>query len=1035
MRKLLQSLFVLMFFAFSAMAQDRTVTGTVTSKEDGLPLPGVSVKLTGLKVGTVTNASGSFTINISSNATAIEFSALGFVPQKQTITGASTYNVSLSADTKDLEDVIVVAYGTVKKESFTGAASVVGAKTLADRPNTSFQKSLQGAAAGVQVTSVSGQPGAATQVRVRGVGSISAGSTPLYVIDGIAVTSSGLDLTSVAQTADVLSSLNPNDIESVTILKDAAASAIYGSRAANGVVLITTKQGKAGATKFTASITGGYSYQAVEKHDVLNAQEYYKVYFDSYYAQRIAAGLAPDAAAIAANTLTRNRLTVNPFNTLNPFVAGGGLAPGASLLYDTNWRDEVLRRGQTKDVNVSASGGSEKLKYYVSGGYFDQKGIVIGSDYKRYSGKFNLSNDVNKFFSFGINNTLASSTQNTPPGAGGGANPVRFGDIVANIYSLYVRDANGNPVLDANGNPTYSYVNPVSPDFNPVGLNELDTYLTKITRITTTPFAQVKFLNGFTAKSTVSLDYSAVRESQFYNLLHGNGVGVKGRGYRYSKEDITTTYINTLTYNKSIGKHNFDVLVGQEAYRNKFDGITAMATGYGFAGQTELVSASTPGTASSSYTEARFESYFSRANYDYEGKYFLSGSFRRDGFSAFGPDNKFGNFWSVGGAWRLKQENFMKDVRFIDDLKLRASYGVTGNNDIGRYAAQGLYSLANAYEGLAGMAYSQLANSELAWEKSKTTEFGLEFSVLNRRINGEISYFQKKSDGLLFAKPLSRTTGFTSITTNLAEMNNTGIELAINASPIRTTDFNWNIAFNITKIKNKIVASTQDEVVDGTKLIKIGGDRYQWYLREYAGIDQADGRAMWYKDDASGNKVTTKVYAEAKQYSGLGSALPKYYGGFNNTLNYKDFDLSVYTYFSLGGKVYDALYAALMHNGITPGQQMSRDVLNAWSATNTSSTIPRFLPTSNTDLSNSASSRFLYDGSYMRVKNIALGYTLKKEWANKVMLSTARLFVMAENPFTLAKHKGYDPESTIDGTSNNDIPNIKTFSIGLTAGF
>ncbi|MDQ1141545.1 SusC/RagA family TonB-linked outer membrane protein [Pedobacter agri] len=1038
MRKLLQSLFVLMFIAFSALAQDRTVTGTVTSSEDGLPLPGVTVKITGQTGGAITNATGVFTVSVNSSAKALEFSALGFVSQTRILTAASTYSVVLTASTNELNDVIVVAYGTVKKESFTGAASVVESKNFADRPNTSFQKSLQGAAAGVQVSSVSGQPGAATQVRVRGVGSISAGSTPLYVIDGIAVTSSGTDLTSVAQTADVLSSLNPNDIESVTILKDAAATAVYGSRAANGVVLITTKQGKAGATKFNASVTGGYSYQAVKKHEVLNAQEYYKLYFDSYYAQRIAAGLTPDAAAVAANTLTRTRLSVNPFNTPNPFVAGGALAPGAALFYDTDWRDEVLRRGQTKDVNVSASGGTEKLKYYVSGGYFDQKGIVIGSDFKRYSGKFNLSNQVNDFFSFGINNTLASSTQNTPPGAGGGANPVRFADIISNIYSLYVRDANGNPVPDANGNPTYSYVNPVSPDFNPVGLNELDTYLTKITRITTSPYAQVKFLNGFTARSTVSLDYSAVRENQFYNLLHGNGVGVKGRGYRYSKEDITTTFINTLTYNKSIDKHNFDILLGQEAYRNKYDQITAMATGYGFAGQTELVSASTPGTASSFYTEARLESYFSRANYDYDNKYYLSGSYRRDGFSAFGPDKKFGNFWSVGGAWRINKENFMQNVKFVDDLKLRASYGVTGNNDISRYAAQGLYSLANAYEGLAGMSYTQLANDELAWERSKALEFGLEFAVLDRRLSGEISYFEKKSDGLLFAKPLSRTTGFSTINTNLAEMNNTGIELALNATPIRTDNFNWNIAFNITKIKNKVISSTQDEVVDpndGTKLLKVGQDRYQWYLREYAGIDQADGRPMWYRDDASGNKVTTKVYAEAKQYTGLGSALPKYYGGFNNTLSYKEFDLSVFTYFSLGGKVYDALYAALMHNGISPGQQMSKDVLNAWSPTNTTSTTPRFLPASNTDLSNSSSSRFLYDGSYMRVKNITLGYTLKKEWASKVKLSTARLFVMAENPFTYAAHKGFDPEATIAGTSNNDIPNIKTFSIGLTAGF
>lgn len=1044
MKKLILSLFVMLLVAFGAMAQNRTITGTVTGKEDGRPIPGVTVIVVGAQGSTQTTANGSFTISVGASATGLEFKSLGYITQTARIGSGTVVNVSLTEDTQDLSEVVVVAYGTVKKENFTGAASVVAAKNFENRPNTSLQKALQGAAAGVQVTSVSGQPGAATQIRVRGVGSISASSEPLYVIDGIAVSSSGSDLTSVAQTADVLSSLNPNDIETVTILKDASAAAIYGSRASNGVVLITTKQGKAGATKFSASVTGGVASQAVEKHEVLNAQEYFKLYFDSYYAQRIAANLAPDAAATAANALVIARLTQagaggtrvnNPFNTLNPFTSSGALAPGASLLYDTNWRDEVLRQGVTKDVNVSASGGTEKLKYYVSGGYFDQKGIVIGSDFRRFSGKFNLNNTVNDFFSFGINNTLSNSAQNTPAGAGGGANPVRFADLAANIYSLYVRDANGNPVLDVNGNRVYNYVNPVSPDFNPVGLNELDQYLTKLTRITSSPYAEVKFLKDFTARSTVSLDYTAVRENQFYNMEHGNGVAPKGRGYRYAKEDITTTFINTLTYNKSFGSHNVNVLLGQEAYKNKFDNVTAMATGYGFPGQTELISASTPGTASSSYTEARFDSYFSRLNYDYASKYFLSASFRNDGFSAFGPSKKWGDFWSVGGAWRISQENFMKSFTFINDLKLRASYGVRGNNTIGRYAAQGLYALGGAYEGLSGMSYSQLANDDLSWEKDKTSEVALEFSVLNRRLSGEISYFEIIKDGLLFAKPLSRTTGFSSINTNLAAIQNTGVEVTLNAVPVRTTDVNWNISFNIARIKNQVNTLTQNEVVNGTKLFRVGDDMNQWYLREYIGIDAADGRPMWYKDDANGNKVSTKVYSEAKQYTGFGSSLPKFTGGLSNNLSYKDFDFSVFTYFSIGGKVYDNLYASLMHNGINPGQQMSRDVLNAWSSTNTTSTVPRFLPASNTDLSNSSSSRFLFDGTYMRVKNVTLGYTLNKDWANKAKLSNVRLFVMAENPFTLAKHKGFDPEASIAGLSDNDIPNIKTFSAGLTVGF
>ncbi|WP_343530905.1 TonB-dependent receptor [Pedobacter sp.] len=1045
MKKLLQSLFILLLVATTAMAQNRTITGTVISKEDGQPIPGVSVKVKGTNIGVSTGANGKYSLSVPSTATALEISSIGFVKQTITIGSSNVVNASLENDAQSLGEVMVIGYGTTKKESYTGSATVLGSKTFEARPNTSFQKSLQGAAAGVQVTSVSGQPGAATQVRIRGIGSINASASPLYVIDGVAISSSGTDLTSVAQTADILSSLNPNDIESTTILKDASASSIYGSRGANGVIIITTKQGRAGQTKFTASVTGGLSSQAVKKHDVLSAEEYYRVYFNSYYATAIAGGATPAAATVTANNNAINKLTQtsastgtqrlnNPFNTLQPFASDGSLAAGTSLIYDTDWRSEVLRQGVTKDVNVAASGGSEKLKFYVSGGYFDQKGIVIGSDYKRFTGKFNLSNNVTDFFSYGVNNIMSNSTQNTPAGAGGGANPVRFADLASNIYSLYERDVNGNIKYDATGKAIYSYINPVSPDFNPVGLNELNQYITKSTRINSSPYAQVKFLKDFTAKSMVSLDYTAIRENQFYNMLHGDGVSVKGRGYRYAKEDITVTYINTLNYDKTFGRHTINVLLGQEAFKNKFDNITAMATSFAFPGQTELVSASTPGTASSSYTEERMASYFSRLNYEYDGKYFFSGSLRRDGSTTFGAGNKYGTFYSLGAAWRISQESFLKDVKFINELKLRGSYGIQGNNSIGRYAWQGLYSLGNSYDGQPGMAYSTLENANLQWEKNKTSEIGLEFSILDRRIGGELAFYKRGTDGLLFSKPLSRLTGFGTLSSNLAALENKGVELTLTGNPYRGTDFSWDISFNITRNRNKITKLTQQQVANGTQMFEVGKDRYQWYLREYAGIDPTDGRAMWYMDDTNGNKVTTKTYASAKVYTGLGTSLPDYTGGFNNQLRYKEFDFSIFTYFSIGGKVYDALYQALTHNGINPGQQMSRDVLNAWSASNTSSTTPRFMPV-NTDLSNSTSSRYLFSGTYMRVKNITLGYTLKKEYAAKAKLSNVRLFVMAENPFTFARHKGIDPEFAVNGQSDNDIPNIKTFSAGLSVGF
>ena len=1036
MNRVLRSFFLFMCLALPALAQERTITGTVTSNDDGTPLLGVSVKVVGTQNGTVTDADGKFSVSVAGTSSALSFSYIGFVTREIQLGNSNVVNVVLSQDSQSLGEVLVVAYGTVKKENFTGSAATVSSDNFANRPNTSFDKALQGAAAGVQVTSVSGQPGATSTVRIRGVGSFTASSAPLYVVDGIPITNG--DLSQVAQTSDVLSSLNPNDIASVTILKDATAAAIYGSRAANGVILITTKQGKAGTTRFTANVSAGISSQAVKKHDVLNATEYYKLYFDTYYAQNLAANPNPAAAAALANTQTKNRLTVSPFNTDAPFGPDGALTSGTKLLYDTDWRDEVLRQGVTKDVNVSASGGTDKMKYYVSGGYFNQKGIVIGSDFERYTAKFNISNDVTRFFTFGINNTLSRTDQNTPPGAGGGANPVRFADLASNIYTLYVRDASGNPVLDGEGNPVYSYVNPVSPDFNPVGLSKLDEYNTITSRVLTNPYVEVKILKDITARASVGVDYINNRERQFYNPVHGNGASVKGRGYRYSREDISISTINTLTYNKSFGVHNLNVLLGQEAYKTKLDNIYTQATNFAFPGADELVAASTPNTATSSFTEKRLSSYFSRLTYDFDNKYYLSASLRRDGSSIFGADNKWGTFYSVGGAWRLSNEKFLKSVAFLDELKLRGSYGTSGNDRIGRYDAQGLYSLGRNYEGQAGIVYTQLENTNLKWEQNSTLDIGLEFAVFNHRISGEISYYKRGSEGILFDQPLSRLTGFNSIVTNLASMDNSGIELLLNGSPIRNGELTWNVSFNLTSNKNRIKKMTQAEVIDpneGTKRWVVGGDRYAWYLREYAGVDPADGAPTWYVDQATGGRTTTKTWSAATRYNGLGSALPKFTGGLTNSLNYKGFDFRIFTYFSLGSKIYDNLYASLMHNGITPGQQIGRDVYNSWKKEGDITDVPRFKPTANTDLSNSLSSRFLFNGSYMRVKNITLGYSLGKDILSAIKLNTVRVYVSAENPFTFAAHKGLDPEVDIAGLSNNDIPNIKTFSAGISVGF
>lgn len=1038
MRKLLQSLFLLLFVASTALAQERTITGVITGSDDGIPLPGVTVKVTGTKIGVQTSPNGKFSLSLPGGATSLQVSYIGYVGKTVTIGAANNYSISISPDAQTLSDVLVIGYGTTKKEAFTGSASVIGSGVIADRPVTSFEKALQGAASGVTVSSVSGQPGAASTVRIRGVGSIDGSSDPLYVIDGVIVTSG--DLSQVATTSNVMASLNPSDIESVTVLKDASASAIYGSRAANGVILVTTKKGLNGDTKFNVSMTGGYQSIAVKKPQTLNASQYYKVYFDSFYNTNIAKGQSPDLAATNANASTIGTLNVDPYNTANPLGAGGVLNSGAALNYDTDWRDAVLNRGVTKDVNVSAQGGTEKTKFYISGGYFDQKGIVLNSNYTRYSSKVNLSNQVNKYLNIGMNTTLSYSEQNTPAGSGGGANPVRFGDLVSNVYSLYQRDANGAPMYDKTGAVIYNYVNPIANDFNPVGLATQDIYLTKTARGIVNPYAEVSFLKDFKLKSSLSADYINNRESLYYNTEHGNGSNVSGRGERYTVEEIAIQWTNTLNWAHNYGANHLSALFGQEVNKDRYDNISAAATGYPFNGVTELANASTPVSASSYFTQRRMFSLFSRANYDYDNKYYFSASLRRDGSSTFGANQQYANFFSLGGAWRLSKEDFLKDVSWLSELKVRASYGTSGNDRfsatnslLSRYASLGLYSLGNNYEGLPGTTFSQLANPNLTWELSKQTDLGIEFGLLKGRISGEAVYYNRGSSKLLFQQPLSYTTGFGSINNNLASVYNRGFEFTLNGEAIRNSNFSWNVSANLTTTKNRIQSIVNGQLISGTKILQTGGDIYQFYLREYAGVDPADGSPMWYTNDANGNKVTTKTYNTATRYA-VGSALPKFTGGLTNSFAYKQFDLNIFTFFSYGGKIYDSLLQQLSHAGAVSGQQLSTNVYDSWTTPGQITDVPKFTP-QNSALGNSTSTRFLFDGSYIRVKSISLGYNLNKEWAKTIGVASARLFASAENAFTFAKHKGMDPETEITGLNDNDVPNVKSISLGLKIGF
>ncbi|ANE53567.1 hypothetical protein SY85_17580 [Flavisolibacter tropicus] len=957
------------------------------------------------------------------------FTYVGYQTLERQVSG-NNVSVQLSQGENALSEVVVVAYGTQKKESFTGSISTIKSDVIKERPVSSFDKALQGAAAGVTVQSVSGQPGAATTVRIRGVGSFSASSSPLYVVDGVAITTG--DFTQSAQTANVLSTLNPSDIESISVLKDASAASLYGSRAANGVIVITTKRGRSGKTKINVSGSQGWSSIAVDKHDVMTTQQYFKYWWDYYYATRIAAGDAPATAATKANASTITNLSANPYNNANPYDANGNLNSGVNALYDNNWTDAATRQGLTKDYGINLSGGNDKTKFFISGNYFNQKGIVLASDFKRYSARVNVENQTTDYLKLGVSSTLAYTDQNTPPGAGGAANPIRFADIVSNVYPLYRLDAAGAPIVDPTGGFVYNYRTPVVFDYNPVGLAKKNIYNAQTARAILNSFAEISFLKDFKFKTQGGVDFIDLLETQYYNPTNGDGSGVKGRTNKYAPRDLTLTLTNTLAYDKTFGIHGVNVLLGQEAIKMRYDNLIAGATGFPGEGIVELGAAATPSQAFSQVTEKRIASYFSRVNYSLLDRYFVSGSVRRDGSSVFGSDNRNGTFWSAGAAWRISKENFLNGVDWVNDLKLRGSIGISGNDNIARYGRLDLYSIGNSYGGSAGTSYSQLGNPGLQWEANKVKEIGVEFGLF-KRVKGEVSYFERGSSGILFDKPLSYTTGFSTILTNLANMKNYGVEGMVDVRVLDKKDFNWNVSLNMTSYKNRIQKMTTDSIIQGNLRWKVGSDRYQYYMREWAGVDPADGKPMWYMNEvATGKKITTKDWNAASRYEN-GSSLPKFFGGITNKFEYKGFDATVFVFFNVGGKIYDFTLSQQMHGGANRGQTLANQSFNAWKKAGDVTDVPRFVDR-NTDLGNNASTRFLFDGSYARLKNLNIGYTLPKSVLDRAKISNARFYIQAENYFTWAKHKGMDPEVGIDGTNNNDIPNIKTLTVGLNLG-
>ncbi|MDH6251954.1 TonB-linked SusC/RagA family outer membrane protein [Chryseobacterium sp. H1D6B] len=929
---------------------------------------------------------------------------------------------------KEIDEVVVVAYGKAKKTSYTGSVSTISSDKINNRPVTNITKALEGQVPGLQAVSSSGQPGSVATIRIRGIGSVSASSSPLFVVDGIPFDGN-------------INSISPNDIESISVLKDATASALYGSRGANGIIIITTKSGKKGEARINFNISQGFSSRAVKDYDQVNTDQYFQLYWEAmrngYKSSQVN---SQQAAQMATDNLV-NALGINPYgpNYAKPVGTDGKLLAGATPLWNDNWKDILQRVASRNQVDLDISGGNEKSNYFFSLGYLDDKGIAIESGFKKYSTRLKLNAEVKKWLNVGVNLSYTNSLQESPPSSDSRTdNVINAARVIPSFYPYYERNPDGSYILNANGDRIYDFgkYRPTNAlqNQNAAATLPLDKNENREDDFSGKGFLDFTFLPELKFKSSFSVDLVNYNGHYYTNPLLGQGSEIGGSVTKTNSRTLSYTTSNILTYDKKFNQHHFNILAGQEFYHYEFQTISGNRSQFSLPYYYEPDAAALLGGFSGSSDKLALLSFLGKAEYDFKNTYFLSGSIRSDGSSRFSPENRWGTFWSVGGSWKASNENFIKDLNFFNQLTLRASYGGQGNDKLSTYYAyQSLYAFYNNL-GEGGTVASRLPTPDLKWETNLNLNVGLEFAILKNRIKGNVEYFQRKSQDLLFDMPLAPSLGFSGYPANVGELKNTGFEFSLFTTPIKKDDFQWDVDLNLSTLNNKITKLPKGSIVSGTKLLQVGGSIYDFFIPEWMGVDPSNGAPLWkyIYQDANGKTVegTTSEYAKATKTL-QGSSLPKVMGGLTTSITYKNFDFSGLVTFSIGGKILDTDYTMLMSNGSAGGRAWSAEMLNRWTPENTNTDVPVLSTTTNNWTS--TSSRFLYSGTYARVKNVSLGYTLPSDYFEKLGLKKFRIYIQAENLLTFYKHKGMDPEQTLDGTTYYRYPAMRTITFGLQA--
>ncbi|MGJ1206087.1 SusC/RagA family TonB-linked outer membrane protein [Sphingobacterium lactis] len=1053
--RLLSFVFVLTCFIGVAFAQDRQVSGKVTSASDGSSLGGVSVALVGTSIATQTDADGNYSIAAPANST-LSFSYVGYTSQRINVASNTTVNVQLASEDQALDEVVVVAYGTAKKSSFTGSASTIKSDVLENRSITSATKALDGAAPGVVATLGSGQPGSDATIRVRGYGSINASSSPLYVVDGVPFDGD-------------LNSINPNDIESLTVLKDAAASTLYGSRAANGVIMITTKAGKNTDGKININFKAnvGVNSRAIPRYEVMDTKEYLETVFQSYKNREIFANGVSEAQA-GQIAVDKMKGTVDPIfginEQYNPYnvpvselfdLATGKINPNAQLKWNDNWLDEVMAKNPIRqEYQFDASGGSSKYKAMASMNALKEKGLLKTTGFDRFTGRVNNEFTPVDWFKAGLSANFAKATSNMLSASGSSISNIWYSaEQMAPIYPIWQRNAAGDFIYDEAGERLFDYganrASGAQQKFNSIATLYDDKYFDNRDNAGTR--ANIEFntrdekygaFQGFAFAVNLGADYVGNQYTYYYNPYFGNAAG-SGRLNKQWTKTFSYTFNQLLTYNRTFGDHNVDVLLGHENYSYRYNLLTAQKTGFPFGGLYELAPGSSIADANSYEDNETIESYFSRVQYDYKSKYFLSGSFRTDGSSRFHKDNRWGNFWSIGGAWKISDEDFLKDASWINTLTLKSSYGEQGNNGLLNssgvdmyYAWQAFYDLTYSNANNNGGVVSSVENKKISWEKNQNFNVGFDGRFANNRLTVGFDYWSKKTSDMLLVRPLAFSLGFEGYNDNIGDMKNSGFDLSIGYDVIRNEDLVWNITAMGSKVKNKVLKLTDEnkEIISGSTIIREGEELSSFFMARSAGVDPATGSQLyWVFDNKADEFDQSKHYISADKNKAaasrvmLGSRIPKLYGSLSTNVNYKGFDFSAMTTYSIGGKIYDVVGYSY-YNPLYIGNNYSKEVLRAWQKPGDISDIPRVQKEETQTLTD----RALVDASYFAIKNIAIGYTFNLQ---NYGLKSVRVFAQGDNLAVFSARKGLNPQNNFTGTSDYVYSPNRTISAGVNVRF